>query len=361
MIQTYGSANLLLEHLSNAFGPSGAEDEVRNLILEAIQPHVVDARVDRLGNILVRKPGGDSSLRVMLDAHMDEVGFMITHIEKSGLLRFGVVGTIDPRIFPGKRVIVGRNRVPGVIGLKPIHLSDEEELTRVARVQELAIDIGVEDDGQASQWVAVGDYAVFNPGFGRLGASSPDGRKGRVKGRAFDDRVGCAVLIETLKGDYPVDVVGAFTVQEEVGMRGAHVAAYAVEPDLAVVLEGTVADDLPGKGGPPPSTRLGQGPAITLMDPSFVADRWLVDWLVETAEAQGIPYQFKRPNVGSTDGGAINRSRAGVPSVALSVPCRYIHAPIAVMDLSDFWQTVALLQTALTRLPSAVGMEVRSQ
>lgn len=350
---------MLLEQLSNAFGPSGAEDEVRNLIVEAVRPHVADVRVDAMGNVLAWKSGADAPLRLMLDAHMDEVGFMITHIEEDGWLRFAVVGTIDPRILPGKRLIVGQQRLPGVVGLKPIHLSDADELGRVARVQELAIDLGAEDRNQAGQWVSVGDYAVFDMTYGPLAETSPDERTGRVKGKAFDDRVGCAVLIEALKDDYPIDIVGAFTVQEEVGMRGAQVAAYAVEPHLAVILEGTVADDLPGQGGPPPATRLGRGPAITLMDRSFVADRRLVDWLVETAEAEGIPYQFKRPNVGSTDGGPISRSRAGVPGVALSVPCRYIHAPTAVIDLSDFWHTVALLKAALTRLPSAIDMQNR--
>jgi len=287
---------------------------------------------------------------------MDEVGFMITYIEPNGLLRFGTVGRLDPRMLSGKRILVGRSRVAGVIGLKPVHLATKDELTRVANVQDLAIDIGAEDGDEAGQWVSVGDYAVFDTYFGQLGKVSSDGRSGRVKGKAFDDRVGCAVLVETLTGDYRVEVVSAFTVQEEVGMRGAHVAAFFAEPDLAVVLEGTVADDLPGEEGPPPSTRLGHGPAITLMDRSFVADRRLVDWLIETAEAEDIPYQFKRPNVGSTDGGAVNRSRAGVPTVALSVPCRYIHAPVAVMDLSDFWYTVELLRAALTRLPLATGI-----
>ena len=347
---------MLLERLSNAFGPSGDEGEVRKLIAEAIRPHVAEFQVDALGNVLARKPGNGYPLRVMLDAHMDEVGFMITYIEPNGLLRFGTVGGLDPRMLSGKRILVGRSRVAGVIGLKPVHLATKDELTRVANVQDLAIDIGAEDGDEAGQWVSVGDYAVFDTYFGQLGKVSSDGRSGRVKGKAFDDRVGCAVLVETLTGNYRVEVVGAFTVQEEVGMRGAHVAAFFAEPDLAVVLEGTVADDLPGEEGPPPSTRLGHGPAITLMDRSFVADRRLVDWLIETAEAEDIPYQFKRPNVGGTDGGAVNRSRAGVPTVALSVPCRYIHAPVAVMDLSDFWYTVELLRAALTRLPLATGI-----
>jgi putative aminopeptidase FrvX len=326
---------VLLEQLSNAFGPSGDEGEVRELIAEAIRPHVAELQVDALGNVLARKPGNGYPLRVMLDAHMDEVGFMITYIEPSGLLRFGAVGGLDPRMLPGKRVLAGRSRVPGVIGLKPLHLATKDELTSVTNVQDLAIDIGAEDGDEAGQWVSVGDYAVFHTCFGQLGEAPSDGRSGRVKGKAFDDRVGCAVLVETLAGDYQVEVVGAFTVLEEVGMRGAHVAAFVAEE------------------GAPPSTRLGRGPAITLMDRSFVADRRLVDWLIETAEAEDIPYQFKRPNVGGTDGGAVNRSRAGVPTVALSVPCRYIHAPAAVMDLSDFWHTVELLRAALTRLPMA--------
>jgi len=347
---------VLLEQLSNAFGPSGHEGEVREIIVDAIQPHVASVQIDTLGNLVARKPGDGASLRVMLDAHMDEVGFMVTHVEPSGLLRFDMVGGLDPRVLPGKRVVVGKDKVPGAIGIKPIHLASKDDVSSVASIKNLAIDIGAQDGDQASQLVSVGDYVVFYTRFGWMGENSSNGHTGRVRGKAFDDRVGCAVLIETLKGDYPVEVIGAFTVQEEVGLRGAHVAAYAVEPDLAVALEGTVADDLPGNGGPPASTQLGHGPAITLMDRSFVADRRLVDWLVETAEAEGIPYQFKRPNVGGTDGGAINRSRAGVPTVALSVPCRYIHAPIAVMDLADFWHTVKLLRAALTRLPLVSDM-----
>jgi putative aminopeptidase FrvX len=343
---------VLLERLSNAFGPSGCEGEVRNLILEAIRPHVTDVQVDTLGNVLAYKSGADFPLKVLLDAHMDEVGFMVIHIEASGLLRFAGVGSLDVRLLPGKRLVVGSDRLAGVIGLKPIHLASRDEFARVAAMQDLGIDIGARDREQASRQVSVGDYAVFDTHFARLGVDTPDERTGRVKGKAFDDRAGCAILAETLKEDYPVQVVGAFTVQEEVGSRGAQVAAYTLQPDLAVVLEGTVADDLPADQGPPPSTRLGHGPAITLMDRSFVADRRLVDWLIETAESEGIPYQFKRPNVGSTDGGPINRSRTGVPTVALSVPCRYIHAPVAVMDLADFWHALALLKAALTRLPS---------
>jgi len=345
---------LLLEALSNAFGPSGNEGEVRDLIVEAVRPHVAGLESDTMGNLFARKGEGNVPIRVMLDAHMDEVGLMITHIEDEGWLRFDTVGGLDPRLLPGKRVRIGPNRVPGLIGLKPIHLTKQEEATRVSELHDLTIDIGAQDGDQARQAVSVGDCAVFDTCFERLGGSpSPsDWQVGRVKGKAFDDRVGCAVLIEVLRDGYPVEVLGAFTVQEEVGLRGAQVAAYALRPDLAIVLEGTVADDLPDQEGPPPATRLGHGPAITLMDRSFIADRRLVDWLIEAAEAEGIPYQFKRPNVGGTDGGAIHRSRAGVPTVALSVPCRYIHSPAAVMDLEDFWHTVALLRAALARLPS---------
>jgi putative aminopeptidase FrvX len=343
---------LLLEELSNAFGPSGCEGEVRDLILEAIRPHATHVEVDSLGNILAYKSEAGLPLKVLLDAHMDEVGLMVTHIESNGLLRFASVGSLDARLLPGTRLLVGPERLAGIVGLKPVHLASGDELARVVAMQDLGIDIGAQDRAQACGHVSVGDYAVFDTHFARLGVDTTDERTGRVKGKAFDDRVGCAVLAETLTADYPVQVVGALTVQEEVGSRGARVAAYKLQPDLAVVIEGTVADDLPGNQGPPPTTRLGQGPAITLMDRSFIADRRLVDWLVETAETQGIPYQFKRPNVGGTDGGPISRSRTGVPTVALSVPCRYIHAPVAMMDLSDFWHAVALLKAALARLPS---------
>lgn len=343
---------MLLEQLSNAFGLSGAEGSVRKIIVEAVRDQVDDLRVDTMGNVFAtKKASGQPAARVMLAAHMDEVGFMITDITKSGLLKFRSVGGFDPRVLLGKAVVVGRERIPGVIGQKPVHLlSDDYE--KAVTIEAMAIDIGAKDEDEARGKVKVGDYAAFATRFGWLGGQArPRTDRGRVKGKALDDRVGCAVLVELLRDRYPVELVGVFTVQEEVGLRGARVAAYAVEPDAAFALECTGADDLPRKDKEPLFPRLGAGPALTVMDRSFIASRPLLDLLVETAAAEGIPYQFKNPGVGGTDAGAIQRSRAGVPSVTVAVPCRYIHTPAGVMDLEDFGNTVRLMRAALQRLP----------
>jgi putative aminopeptidase FrvX len=339
---------LIFKELSEAFGVSGCEDEVRGIIIEAIKEHVDEVRVDSMGNLIALKRGtGESKLKVMVAAHMDEVGLMITHIdEETGALRFRPVGGIDDRILLSKVVLIGNDRLPGVIGVKPVHLLKDEERRQVVKVEQMTIDIGAKTKEEAEKAVKIGDYAVFATSFRQL---TEDGLR-TVKGKAFDDRAGCAVLIEVLKQRYPFDLYPVFTVQEEVGLRGARVAAYAVEPDAAFVLEGTICDDLPKKKDVSPTTRLGAGPAITIMDRSFIADRGLVKLLVETAEELGIPYQFKQPGLGGTDAGAVHLAKEGIPSVAVSVPCRYIHSPVCLLSLNDLENTVCLMKAALGRL-----------
>jgi len=339
---------LILKELSEAFGVSGCEDEVRGIIIEAIKNHVDEYRVDSLGNLIALRRGtGESELKVMVAAHTDEVGLMITHIdEETGSLRFRPVGGIDDRILLSKVVLIGKDRLPGVIGVKPVHLLKEEEGRQVVKVDQMTIDIGAKSREEAEKAVKIGDYAIFATGFRQL---TEDGLR-TVKGKAFDDRAGCAVLIEMLKERYPFDLYPVFTVQEEVGLRGAQVAAYAVEPDVAFVLEGTVCDDMPKKKDISPTTQLGAGPAISIMDRSFIADRGLVKLLIETAEELGIPYQFKQPGVGGTDAGAIHLAKEGVPSATVSVPCRYIHSPACLLSLEDFENTVRLMKAALGKL-----------
>lgn len=346
----------LLKRLSEARGVSGDEGAVRAILREAVQEHVDEWHVDALGNLIaVRRgstppSGGDRPLKVMLAAHMDEIGLMIVHIEKKGGLRFRKVGGIDDRILPAKVVHVGEDRIPGVIGLKPVHLMRKGEDNQVVKSEDLIIDIGTRSREEAERLVKLGDAATFATTFEDLGAV--------VKGKAFDDRVGCAVLAQLLQDDYPCDVYGVFTAQEEIGARGARVAAYGLEPDAAFALEGTICDEVPKKKDVSPTTRLGAGPAITVMDRSLIADPRLVRLLIETATELDIPYQLKQPGLGGTDAGHIHLTREGVPSVVVAVPCRYIHAPVSLMRRSDFDHTVTLMRATVRKL-GASGLAPR--
>ncbi len=345
------SARLLadLEDLSRAVGVSGAEDEVRRRIVDKLRGFVPADQIetDTMGNVIVTRPpraGGDDGTVVMLAAHMDEVGLMISFIESDGTLRFKKVGGIDDRLLPGKAVRIGPKGVPGVIGVKPIHLQGEDERGRVEEASQLFIDIGADSREQAERVVRVGDRAVFEAQWCTMGA---DG----VCGKALDDRVGCTALLELLRGDYPVTVVGVFTVQEEVGLRGARVAAYRVAPSLAIVLEGTVCADLPGREPHEEATRLGDGAVLSVMDRSSIAHPELVRVLSGLAGRHGIPYQWRRTAMGGNDAGEIHTARGGVPSASVSVPCRYIHGPVALARLRDLEAVVRLVETFLQELP----------
>lgn len=339
---------MLLKELSEAIGVSGAEDEVRAVILNAIKDHVEDIRIDPMGSVLAVKRGAHpqpDDPRIMIAAHMDEVGFMVMGVEGDGTLRVAAVGGFDERILPGLRVVVGKNRVPAVFDWKPIHLGRNQ--TTVS-LDKLRLDLGATSREQTNGKVSVGDRAAFATTYREQGNIAI--------GKAFDDRVGCAVLIDLIQGDpLPFDIHVAFTVQEEVGLRGAKVAAQAIKPDVAFVLEGTTAHDLPPSEDDPeapqtsPVTELGKGPALTVADRSIIVDRRLLDHLRATAAAENIPYQYKQAMVGGTDAGAIHIANAGVPSAVISVPCRYIHGPAAMCNLEDVNHTARLLRAALTR------------
>ncbi len=348
---------MLLRKLSEAFGVSGREDAVRALLLDEIRGRVDGCRIDGMGNLIARKkasgaPAGSGPFRLLAAAHMDEVGLMITQVEDSGMLRFAKVGGIDDRVLPARQVRIGEKRVPGVITFKPVHLTEKSERDQVVQAKQLAIDIGASTKAEAERLVSRGDLAAFDVPFVEL---APRGSAWQtVQGKAFDDRAGCLVLAELLKDSLPFELSAAFTVQEEVGLRGAQVAAWAEDPAAAVVLECTGANEVPTKADVSPSTRLGAGPALTVMDRSFIADRRLVRHFADTAERLGIRCQYKQPNIGGTDAGAIHKSRAGIPSITVAVPCRYIHAPAGIIDLHDLEATVALVRAALPGIPGAL-------
>ena len=340
----------LLEQLCNACAVSGDEGEVRDIVLEQVRPHADEVKVDALGNVLVTRQGKSrrrKRLRVMLAAHMDEVGFMLTHDVGKGIFRFETVGGLDVRQLVGKPVWVGRDHVPGVIGAKPIHLTTAKERNRTIPLDTLRIDIGPGGDSK----IKVGDWATFATSFVRLGPS--------LRAKALDDRLGVATLIELLKHAPPnVDLLAAFTVQEEVGLRGARVAAYAFEPDIGIALDCTPALDLPiwEDDDDAPSentrynTRLGAGPAIYTADRATLSDPRLIRHLVETAEELDIPYQFRQPGAGGTDAGAIHLTRTGVPSISVSVPGRYTHTAAGIARRSDWQHTLTLIHAALSRM-----------
>jgi endoglucanase len=335
---------MILRQLSEAFGVSGNEDDVRSIVLDAVRDHVDEFKVDALGNVLAIKRGtGQDRMRVMLAAHMDEIGLMVVDHDNDGFLKVNAVGGIDPRVLPGTLLVVGPDRIPGVVGIKPIHLVESNEMNKAPKIDDLVVDVGATSKDEAQKLAPVGTYATFATKFRDLGPT--------VTGKAFDDRAGCAVLVELLQGDrFEFDLHAAFTVQEEVGLRGARVAAFAVDPHCAFALEGTSADDTPKEKDVSPTTELGKGPAITVMDRSFIADRRLVRLLTGTADELDIPYQIKQPGVGGTDAGVIHLAREGVPSATVSVPSRYIHSPVALLSLEDFNNTVRLMRESLSRL-----------
>lgn len=328
---------MVLARLSECAGISGRESEVRNAIKDEIKDYVDEIKVDALGNLIAMKKGGktNNNIKVMLAAHMDEVGLMVTYIDKSGMLRIHPVGSIDPRVLVSKAVLVGKDKIPGVIGAKAIHLQEREERESPFRLDQLLIDIGAKDKEEAEKLVKLGDAVVFATRYQQIGNN-------RAKGKAFDDRVGCAVLVEVLKERWDFTIYGVFTAQEEVGGRGATVAAYAINPDLAVVFEGTTASDVPEAKEHAYCTTLGKGPALTFMDRSVLVKKDITRRLLEVAEEKEIPVQFRRTTAGGTDAGRIYLQREGIPSEVVSVPTRYIHSPVSVVDLSDVDNTVKL-------------------
>lgn len=345
---------MLLETLSNARGVSGNEGAVRAIITAHLRKYADEYRVDALGNILALKRASArgaarAPLKIMIAAHMDEVGFLVTHVSSEGSLQFEKVGGIDDRILPSKAVLVGDKAVPGVIGLKPKHHSSESERKQAVPADALRIDIGATSREDALRVVAPGDYATFATTFRAFGDNC-------VRGKALDDRVGCALLCELVRDQYPFDLYAVFTTQEEIGLRGARVAGYAVAPDAALVLEATVCDDSPKTREQSPTTRLGAGPALTLADRGLLAHKGLTRHLAETARRDKIPFQFKQPLVGGTDAGALHRVRAGVPAAVVSVPARYIHSPAAVISLDDFHNALKLMRAALPGFTDLTGL-----
>lgn len=326
----------MLAELSNLRGVSGNEESVRHYILDKLSGARVNTTLDTMGNLLVRK-GKNSARPIMLSAHMDEVGLMVVTIEKNGLLKFKPVGGIDSRVLVGKRVRIGKDGLPGVIGGKPVHLQKKKEQDKPFEADSLYIDAGFINGDEAGKYVAVGEYASFDAECVAFG-------DGFYRGKAFDDRAGCLILIKLLLEENDLSFNAAFTVQEEVGTRGAAVAAYTLNPQVAMVVEATAAGDTPDTEKEASGTVLGDGPAISLMDRTIIVSRKLRDEIAAVAEKASLPYQYRRFTGAGTEGGAIALSREGVETAVVSIPCRYIHSPQSVLKESDLNAALSLIR-----------------
>lgn len=335
----------LLERLCNACAVSGDEGEVRKIVLEQVTPHADDVRVDALGNVLVTKRGtARNRLKVLLASHMDEIGFMVVEEARDGYYRFEEVGSVDESAAVGKRVFIGRKRIPAVIGIEPIHFLEEEDLKKKVKLEQLRFDVGA-----AGAEIHVGDFAAYATRFRRSGNS--------IFAKAIDDRIGVATLIELLKhAPKNIDLLLAFTVQEEVGLRGAGVAAHALAPDISIAVDSTPARDLPNPKGENVTynSRLGMGPAIYVANASMVDDARLVRHFEQTAQKARIPYQIRQPGGGGTDAGSMHQQLTGIPSLSISVPGRYAHTPVGLCRVDDWQNTLRLLHAGLSKMTRAI-------
>jgi len=337
----------LLRRLSETGGVSGDEAAVRALVEKELAGKVADIRTDALGNLLVRcRIRGKPARRVMLAAHMDEVGLILMQAGSDGLWKFETVGGVNEQTLPGKPVWIGRNRTPGVIGTKPVHLTEKEEREAPIKKDSLSIDVGAQDKDGALALARPGDRAVF--------ATPLRFERGVLLGKALDNRLGVAALIELALDPPPgIELLAAFTTQEEIGLRGAKVAAHALDPDLAIVIDATPALDLPLWDGSENTTynaKLGGGPAVYVADGGTLSDPRLVRLLTDAAERRGLRHQIRQPGGGKTDAAAIHLARAGIRSVSISVPCRNPHGPMATARHEDWRILIALVRGALEDL-----------
>ena len=331
---------MLLKRLTEASGVSGNEKEVRNLIIEEIKDHVDQVKIDRIGNVIAYKKGKKLSEKLMVTAHMDEVGLIVTDIDDMGLIKFATVGGIDKRILVSKRVLIGEDKVLGVIGAKPIHLQKNDEWQNALELDQLYIDIGASNKKMAEEIINIGDYIQFDRKYVEFG-------KNLVKAKALDNRVGCSLSIELIKEIKDVEFYGVFTVMEEIGLRGAGPAAYQVDPDISIILEGTLCYDIPKLDEHLIPTYLNKGPAISLIDRTSLYDIDFRKKIVKIAENNKIPYQYRKTSMGGNDSGPIHTSKEGCITATISVPCRNIHSPTSVLSKNDYENTYKLLKSIM--------------
>ncbi|MGD9116986.1 MAG: M42 family metallopeptidase [Dehalococcoidia bacterium] len=338
----------LLEKLSNAHGISGYEGGVREIIRKEVESCVDEVKTDRFGNLIAVKKGKSPS--VMIAAHMDEIGLMVKYVDDDGFIRFAKVGGWFDQTLVNQRVLVHtpKGMITGVIGSKPVHVMKNEDKKKALEAKDMFIDVGASSRDEAS---ALG----VEPGVTisldqQMAALAND----RVTGKAFDDRAGVAILIavlQSLAGARPeATLFGVFTVQEEVGLKGARTSAFGINPDVGVAIDTCIPGDHPGIKKTDSAVAIGKGPSITVMDAGgrgVITHPRVLEWLCETAKANQIPYQMDVTESGTTDASAISLTREGIPSGVISIASRYIHTPVEVLSLSDLTRTADLVTAAV--------------
>lgn len=333
----------MLRELCLLDGISGDEGAVRDYIISRIGDKA-EITVDNLGNVIAFAKGEKAPKnKVMVSAHMDEVGMIVTYINPDGTIKVSPVGGIDPRVVFGRRVKIGKTGIFGVVGGKAVHNLSADERKKSVPFDKLVIDIGCDSREETEKLVALGDSVRFVSEFAEYG-------DGYVKCKAIDDRAGCAVTLRLIEEGVPYDTYFTFVVQEEIGLRGAVCAAYTVNPDYAVVLEATTAADIPSASGADRVCELGKGPVVSFMDRHTMYDKELYKLAFEIAEENGLPCQTKTRVAGGNDAGAIHVSRGGVKTCAVSLPCRYLHSPSCVIKREDFENAYTLTKLILDRI-----------
>ncbi len=334
----------LTRQLCAISGVSSREDAVRDFIADTLLPFASDMRTDPMGNLIVFKEGRKhTGNKLLLDAHMDEVGIMVSGYTKDGCLRFSFVGGVDRRVVLGKRVYIGTERILGIFGMKPVHLSTKEERKSIPKLESLYIDIGAKDETEARTLVKLGEVGVFD------GESLLFGN-GLLKSKAIDDRAGCAAMIKLAQEELAMDCNFVFSTQEEVGTRGAFASSFSVKPEIALMMEATTAADLPGTPGGKRVCAPGSGVVIPYMDGGIIYDRKLFEQLRCLAEEHHIPWQTKEYISGGTNGRVYQRSCGGVRVAGLAVATRYLHAPTSVAAVSDLGSMLRLARLFIDRI-----------
>ncbi|HJJ62464.1 MAG TPA: M42 family metallopeptidase [Methanocorpusculum sp.] len=342
--------NALLEKLSNANGISGAEGAVAKIIRDEIAPYVDEIKTDRMGNLIAVKKGDD--FKIMLAAHMDEIGLMVQYIDEKGFIRFvGVGGWYNPVLVSQRVILHGeKGDIPGVLGMKPPHVMEEADRKKPIELANLFIDVGAHSAEEVeAMGITVGTTVTIDRDYQPLAGTV-------VTGKALDNRVGCAMLIGALKEmESKHTIYAVFTVQEEVGLKGAKTAAFSLNPDVAIATDVTIPGDSPGIERRKAPVFMGEGPVVVMVSASgrgHLADPRMVDWLKKTAKKHDIMIQIEVGGGGNTDASAINFERGGIPSVPVSVPARYIHSPVEVIDLKDLQGAIELLRLAVKTKPN---------